>query len=204
MEPTERNRRAWDAAHRRRRGAAGGGLPELVRGWLPDVRGRHVLHFPCGTGEATAELVALGALVTALDPSEQAVGETRARVPAAAAVAGDPQRLPPELLRERFHLVYAAEGTLALAQDLPALARGAAAALRPGGFLLVHDEHPLAAHIDPLLHWRGSYFHASRPTLAAAVTAVAQAGLVVRRLGELPAPSGNANLPGRFTLVARK
>ena len=62
MEPTERNLRAWNAAHRRRAQQPASALPELVRSWLPDLRGRHVLHLGCGAGEATAELVALGAL----------------------------------------------------------------------------------------------------------------------------------------------
>jgi len=39
-------------------------LPDAVRERLPDLNGKHVLHVPCGTGEVSAELIALGALVT--------------------------------------------------------------------------------------------------------------------------------------------
>lgn len=204
MEPTERNRRAWEQAHRRRgRQQAPPGLPELVRTWLPDLRGRHVLHFPAERGEATAELVALGGLVTALDPSEEAVAAARARVPAAAVVHADPQSPPPELLRGRFQLVFAGEGSLDAIADLTAGFRALASALRPGAFLLVYDTHPVARHVDPLLHWRGAYFREPR-TLGDVVTAVAQAELTIRRLEEVGAPLGNPHVPGRFALVARR
>jgi SAM-dependent methyltransferase len=167
-----------------------------------------VLHLGCGRGEATAELVALGALVTGLDNSAEALDAARERVPAAALVHAEPQAPPPELLRARFQLVYAGEGTLASTADLDASARAVLAALRPGGYLLLYDEHPVRACVDPLFHWRGSYFVGAggepRRSLGEVVTAVAQAGLVVRRVEELPAPGEGRHIPGRFALVARK
>ena len=209
MEPTERNLRAWEAAHRRRAGRQpASALPDVVRAWLPDLRGRHVLQLGCGRGETTAELVALGALVTGLDPSAEALAAARERVPAAALVHAEPHAPPPELLRGRFHLVYAGERTLVPAADVAAAARAILAALRPGGYLLLYDEHPVRACVDPLFHWRGSYFVGSsgepRRSLAGVVTAIAQTGLVVRRLEELPAPGEGPHVPGRFALVARK
>lgn len=209
MEPTERNLRAWETAHRRRRGdEARAALPDVVRQWLPDLRGRHVLHLGCGRGEASAELVALGGLVTGVDPSAEALAAARQRVPAAAFVAADLHAPPPELLRGRFDLVYAGEGTLATAPDLAAAARAILTALRAGGFLLCYDEHPVRAYVDPLFHWRGSYFGGgrgeARPTLGDVVTELAQAGLALRRLAELPAPGEGPHVPGRFALVARK
>jgi len=208
MEPTDRNRQAWETAHRRRRQEPQTALADVVRAWLPDLRGRHVLHLGAGTGEATAELVALGALVTGLDPSEEALAVARRRVPAAALVHAEVQAPPPELLRGRFHLAYAGEGTLAALDDLPAAARAVFAALRPGGFLLLHEAHPVTACVDALLHWRESYFFGTsggrRLTVGDLVTVVAQSGLVVRRLEELPARSGHPRVPGELILVARK
>jgi SAM-dependent methyltransferase len=207
MEPTERNLRAYEAAHRRRRDTPRSALPEIVREWLPDLRGRHVLHLGCGRGEATAELVTLGALVTGLDASDEALVAARERVPAAAFVHAETHAPPPELLRGRFHLVYADEGSL-VSGDVGAAARAVLAALRDGGFLLLYDVHPVRAHVDPLFHWRGSYFGGGRGEATAplgdVVTAIAQAGLVVRRLAELPAPGEGPHVPGRFALVARK
>ena len=61
MEPTRENLRAFDQLHRTRVDAldAGGRLPEAAREW----RDQRVLHLGCRTGETTAELVGVGALV---------------------------------------------------------------------------------------------------------------------------------------------
>ena len=75
MEPTDQNRRTWDEIHRSRTRAASEQLliPEQNFDLIPAVEGKHVLHLQCVTGEATAELVELGALVTAVDISSEAL-----------------------------------------------------------------------------------------------------------------------------------
>src|SRR6266542_3576077 len=144
MEPTERNRRAWDEVHRRRAQAMAGGLglPAVVRAALGDLMGRHVLHLQCATGESTAELAGMGALVTGVDLSGEALDVARERWPDIAWVQADVQSLPSELRRARFDLVYTADGVLAWLTDLGAWATGIAAALRRGGDFLLHEEHP--------------------------------------------------------------
>jgi 2-polyprenyl-3-methyl-5-hydroxy-6-metoxy-1,4-benzoquinol methylase len=77
MWPTEQNRRAWEDRYGRRR-PAGERLPDAIRERLPDVAGKHVLHLPCGGGDVAAELIALGALVTGVDPSEELLDAARA------------------------------------------------------------------------------------------------------------------------------
>src|SRR5439155_18552601 len=126
MEPTDRNRRAWDEVHRRRAEIMAGvlGIPDLVRERLPDLTGKHVLHLQCATGESTAQLVELGALVTGVDISAEAVTVARERAPAAALVQADVHQLPVELRRGRFDLVYTGGGVLAWLQDLDAWAAG--------------------------------------------------------------------------------
>ena len=52
MEPTEHNRRAFDALHRNR-GATRSGLPAIVKATLGDLTGKRVLHLQCGSGEAS-------------------------------------------------------------------------------------------------------------------------------------------------------
>src|SRR5437016_2207240 len=112
MWPTEQNRQAWDERH-------GGGrpfaarLPVAVRERLPDLQGKHVLHLPCGTGEIAAELSALGALVTGVDPDERALAAARERAPDAAFFQAELVELPLQLRRGRFNLVYSGEGALA-------------------------------------------------------------------------------------------
>ena len=160
MEPTEHNLRAWEEAHRRP--AAGGpadaGLPDPVKRSLASLSGKRVLHLQCGTGDATLELAALGAVVTGVDPSEAALDAARGRMPSIVWVHADPAALPAELRRSRFDLVYAGEGVLAEAADLGGFAAGIAAALRPGADLLLYEEHPVALCVDAMMHWRENYF----------------------------------------------
>jgi SAM-dependent methyltransferase len=202
MEPTDLNRRAWDEVHRPRSGDAPTRLPEAVERRLPDLTGKHVLHVGCGTGEATAELAGLGALVTGVDASAEAVGAARERAPAVAFVQGDPNQLPVELRRGRFDVVYSAIGG-----ELEGWAAGVAAALRSGGELIVHDEHPVLECLDDMLHWREDYFAEGRRRLGELVTALVSAGLAVESLEELPAhdpllPQAR-RAPGELVLVAR-
>jgi SAM-dependent methyltransferase len=234
MEPTEHNRRAWDEVHRRRAEAMAGqlGIPPLVRERLPDLAGKHVLHLQCGTGESSAGLAELGAFVTAVDISAEALAVARERAPEIAWVQADVHGLPLELLRGRFHLVFTGGGVLYWLLDLDAWAGGIAAALRPGGFLLLYDEHPVLPCLDASLRWREDYFdesvHADQGwehfelvgepaaqeklgrhwRLGQVVSALAQAGLVIRRLEEFPATDSwrrsDRRVPGEFILVARR
>ena len=208
MEPTGDNLRAWEEAHRRRtsRGAGRPGLPEHVRHALGDLSGKRVLHLGCGTGEGTAELAELGAVATGIDAFPAALAAARARWPSVLWIEAGPEALPSELRRGRFDLVYAGGGVIAELADLDAFVRGAAAALRPRGELLVFDEHPVAERVDGLMHWHESYFEGS-PRLGSIVTAVARAGFAVRALEEYPSPPGNPRhhdrrLPGEFLLYA--
>jgi SAM-dependent methyltransferase len=234
LEPTERNRKAWDEVHRRRAAAMAGnlGLPAVVRGALGNVAGKRVLHLQCATGESTAELAGLGALVTGVDISEEAIDVARERWPEIAWVRGDVHALPSELERGRFDLVYTAQGVLAWLHDLERWAAGIAGALRSGGDFLLYEEHPAAMCVDPSLRWRDDYFDESVTVdagwehfqlqgppateekherfwrLGQVVTAIAGAGLVVRQLEEYPGQSSwrrlASKIPGTYILLARK
>jgi len=163
MEPTDRNRKAWDEIHRRRTEAMAGqlGIPDKIRELLPEIDGKHVLHLQCATGESTAQLVELGALVSAVDISTEALQIARERAPDVAYVHADAHDLPLELRRGRFDVVYTGGGIFHWLHDLDAWATGIASALRPGGALLVYDSHPVSKCVDPLGHWRDDYFDES-------------------------------------------
>jgi SAM-dependent methyltransferase len=187
----------------------GGGLPPALRAGLHGLEGRRVLHLGCGTGEATAELAALGALVTGVDADEEALEIARRREPDLPWLHGDAERLPAELQRSRTDLVLASPRSLAGASDLDAWAAGLALPLRPGGELILHADHPVLALLDEVLRWRGDYFAAgAAPRVGEVVTAIAGAGLLVRRLEELPEhpplrPQAS-RAPGQLLLVAAK
>src|SRR5215210_7077410 len=203
MEPTDHNRRAWDEIHRQRNEALAGerGLPPQVRHALADLKGKRVLHLQCGTGESTAELAELGAVVTGVDSSGQALEAARERWPSILWVQADVQTLPAELRRGRFDLVYAGPGSLSGVADLAEKTHEFGAALRPTGDLLLCE--------DGLMHWRESYFAEGAQRLGQIVNAVTRAGLNVRALEEYPARSEgfrrhDARIPGTFLLYAQK
>ena len=236
MEPTDYNRQAWDEIHRRRADAMAGqlGIPETIRERLPDVNGKHVLHLQCATGESSAQLAQLGALVTGVDISPEAAAVARERVPNALFLEGDVHQLPLQLERGRFDLVYTGGGVFHWLHDLDAWARGIASALKPGGTLLAYDDHPVAACVDQASHWREDYFdespivdvgwrHFDLPgepaqeqkyerlwRLGQIVTAVADAGLVIRSLEEFSTiyetywREKDPRVPGQFLLIGSK
>jgi SAM-dependent methyltransferase len=234
MEPSEHNRRAWDEIHRRRAEAMADelGMPEWVRHRLPPIAGKHLLHLQCATGEETADLAHLGALVTAVDISSEALDVARERAPNAVFIHADVHALPTELLRGRFDVVYTGGGVLTWVLDLAAWASGCAAALKTDGTLLLYDAHPAVQCLDAALRWRESYFrehlepnvgweHFQLPgpeaqetkyerfwRLGQIVTAVAAAGFVVVRLDEVSAEHHwrrqDPRVPGEFLLLARK
>ena len=224
MEPTEENRRAWDQLQRARIESTSDppGIPSPIRSQLPDVRGKHVLHELCGSGEGSAELAALGAFVTAIDIWEPPLASARERFPHVVFMQADPHALPVNLRRRRFDIVLAG-GLLPYVHDVDAWASEAASALRTGGALVLYDLHPVLACVDPTtLRWRDDYFGAAavvgdrlgRPKpvrlwqLAEVVNAVIGAGFAVRRLVELPAVSparrSDPRIPGAFVLLAEK
>lgn len=207
MEPTEENIRAWEEAHRRRPAAAEPGLPRVVQHALGDLQGRRVLHLLCGAGAATAELAERGAVVTAVDPAAELLEQARPHAPSVVWVEAEIHSLPTQLRRGRFDLVYSGPGTLAALRDVDAWAGGVAAAARHGGDVLLFDEHPVAACVDGLLHWRESYFDGIR--LGQLVTALAGRGIATEALEEYPAHARDARrldprVPGHFLLYARR
>lgn len=209
MDPTDQNRRAWDEIHRRRAEETGGqlGIPEGIRELLPDVEGKHVLHLQCATGEQTAELVELGALVTAVDISMEAIEVARERAPDVAYVHADIHDLPLEVRRGRFDLVFTGGDVISTLDDLDAWLQGIASALKPGGMLILYDSHPVTTSVDPLGHWREDYFDGRRQ-LGEVLDAVIGAGLRVTRLAEFQSLydwlQRDRRVPWDFALLAEK
>jgi SAM-dependent methyltransferase len=211
MEPTEHNRRAWNEIHRQRAEALAGrrGLPSPVRHALADLSKKRVLNVHCGTGEAAAELAALGAVVTGVDSSGALLEAARERWPSILWVQADPEQLPAELRRARFDLVYAGTGSILQINDLDTWLRELVSALRNSGELLLFEEHPVALCVDGLMHWRESYFSVGLIRLGQIVNAATRAGLELRALEEYPAGHEgfrrhDARIPGTFLLYARK
>jgi SAM-dependent methyltransferase len=211
MEPTDENLRAFDAVHRATHEPDV--LPAIVARTLGDLTKKKVLHLLCSTGEATAALAELGAVATGVDPRSGALEAAREHWPKILWVDGDPQELPRQLRRGRFDLVYSGEGVLDRIGDLDAWAAGVASALKPGGELLVFDDHPVADCVDGLLRWRTDYFRdPAAPDrlwrIGQIVSALARAGLQVQALEEYPGGTSrrghDRRIPATFLLYARR
>jgi SAM-dependent methyltransferase len=206
--PTDENREAWEQRYRHRE-ETGHALPEAVRERLPKLDGKHVLHLLCGSGEASAELIELGALVTGVDPSAEKLAAARERAPAGAFFQAELDALPLQLRRNRFTLVYAGTGTLAAVPELDPFVGAVAAALRKSGRVVLHDWHPVFLCVDPVdLRWRESYFAEGLRRLGELVVAFASSLQLVEVAELPPAGDGGARLdprvPTTLLLVAGK
>jgi len=122
-----------------------------------DVGGLDVLHVQCHIGFDSISLTRRGARVCGVDFSSASLrkAETTAQRCGVSVewVQADVTDLP-TALHQRFDLAYATVGVLCWIDDLSAWMRSVAAALRPGGRLVLIDGHPLMemmASVEPLV-----------------------------------------------------
>jgi SAM-dependent methyltransferase len=168
----EKNRCAWDRmtpvhnAHKV--GQAGylreGGstlYPDEVA-LLGDVSGLDVLHVCCNGGPDTLSIAALGARAVGVDISGVAIEAARALSAesgiAATFLRADVYDALDELPPACADVVFASYGALGWLSDLPALLRGVARALRPGGRWVMLEFHPIVFTFDDDGEPFASYF----------------------------------------------
>ena len=176
-EPTDHNRRAFDAHRTSENVLAAPGMPEPIRERLHGAEGSRVLHLFCGTGRESQDLAELGALVTGVDGDAAAIEAARRRRPELPWVHADPHALPPELLLGRWDVVYLGDGSLA---RIRSSTRGRAASPPPCAPAACSSS---TTSIRPrparrVRRWRGDYF--ATAGLGEVVSAVALAGLTLR------------------------
>jgi SAM-dependent methyltransferase len=160
----EENRRAWNAAtqaHNSHKGDQARYLREGGNTLFPDelellgeLRGKRLLHLQCNSGQDTLSLAKLGAVVTGVDISDEAVGFAQ-RLSRDSGIPGTFVRADVfDYLEqtgagtERFELCFSSYGTLMWLSNLKAWARGIASVLEPGGRMVVLDFHPFALIFD--------------------------------------------------------
>jgi ubiquinone/menaquinone biosynthesis C-methylase UbiE len=121
-------------------------IADYERDEVGSVEGRTLLHLQCHFGLDTLSWARLGATVTGVDFSEESIVAARSLAAdvgiAATFVRSDVYALP-EVLDERFEVVYTSNGVLGWLPDIGAWARVAAGFVRPGGFLYVTEIHPV-------------------------------------------------------------
>lgn len=130
-------------------------LEKFKAGWDPlfpieakeigDIEGLDVLHLQCHIGMDSLGLVRRGAQVTGLDFSPSAITAARDLGEetglAATFVEGDIYETP-NLIKEKFDLVYTTWGTITWLPDIAKWGEVVAVMLKPGGRLYLADGHP--------------------------------------------------------------
>jgi SAM-dependent methyltransferase len=169
----EQNRRSWNAAtaahnaHKRDQAAflrAGGTtlFPE-ERELLGELSGRTLLHLQCNAGQDTLSLARLGARVTGVDISDEAIAFANKLAQETGIHAhferADVYDWLPRAARERhgFDRIFHSYGAYGWLSDLDTFYAGVAALLAPGGRYVLVDFHPLALMLDEEWHLRFPY-----------------------------------------------
>lgn len=175
----EDNRRSWNAAtlaHNSHKGDQGAALRAGVSTLFPEevelcgaLAGRALCHLQCNAGQDTLSLARLGARVTGVDISDEAVAAATA-LSAASGLPGDFVRADvydylAAAPTGSFDIVFSSYGALGWLSDLPGWARGVARLLRPGGRLAIMEFHPFLWVFDEV-SWvpRFPYFRGRRLT----------------------------------------
>jgi SAM-dependent methyltransferase len=140
---------------------------------LGDVAGKSLLHLQCHFGMDTLSWARLGAEVTGVDFSEEAIAAARSLAwelgIGASFVCSDVYGLP-TALRGQFDIVFTSYGVLAWLPDLTKWADVIAHFLKPGGVFYIAEEHPFAGIFDSRgengdLAWTYPYFGGPEPMM---------------------------------------
>lgn len=159
-----RNRRSWNAAtaaHNRHKQDQAGFLKRGGSTLFPDelalagdVAGRRLLHLQCNAGQDSLSLAALGAEVTGVDLSDEAIAFAR-RLSEESGIAATFERSEVCAWLERaardgrrFDLAFATYGVLGWNEDIDRWMRGVRGVLAPGGRLVSLEFHPLVWSFD--------------------------------------------------------
>ncbi len=197
----EVNRQSWNAAtaahnsHKADQAGflRGGGstlFPEEVE-LLGDVDAKRLLHLQCNAGQDTLSIAQLGAIVTGVDISDEAVTFAKA-LSAESGISADFHRddvydwLNAARKRgERFDIVFCSYGAICWLSDLNLWAVGLSELLEPGGRFVTVDFHPVSMMFNERLELTYPYFGEGKP-----LTWNEGVGDYVARSGEALAPSG--------------
>ncbi|MGI2260942.1 class I SAM-dependent methyltransferase [Shewanella sp. GXUN23E] len=170
----EINRRGWDARTRIHLNSRFYDVPGFLGGNSSlncielaaigdDVTGKSLLHLQCHFGLDTLSWARLGASVTGLDLScqaiEQATALTRQTGLEASFVCADVYRAQ-QVLQRQFDIVFSSYGALCWLPDLDLWAQTVQSCLKPGGIFYLAEFHPVQGL---LAGYR--YFHTREPDI---------------------------------------
>lgn len=198
----EQNRVSWNAVvgvHESHRGdlsrffsEGGSTLFQEERDLLGKLEGRSLVHLQCNSGGDSISLTRLGATVTGVDVSDEAVSSARDLAEKTGIRAtferADVYDWLEEASREgrRFDVAFASYGVICWLPDLRIWAGGIAGILNPGGCFVLIDFHPAADIFDRAWNHVNDYPSGGEPLL------------LDRGVGDYVAASGGGLTPAGF------
>jgi SAM-dependent methyltransferase len=141
---------------------------------MGDVHGKSLLHLQCHFGMDTLSWGRLGAKVTGVDFSDEAIKQARKLSKEtgikAEFICSDIYMLP-KIHRKKFDIVYTSGGVLCWLPDLNKWAKVIAHFLKPGGFFYIMEGHPFSTVFDNSakakeLKVTQSYFYKPEPIIS--------------------------------------
>lgn len=170
---------------------------ELIRKYLPDMKGRRILLPSSGDNHAALAFAMMGARVTSADISERQLENASAIAKQLGLeiefICDDTMKLS-HIKDEAYDMVYTSNGTLSWISDIDGMNHNFYRVLKAGGYAVLYDLHPFnrpfsgeawkapvvvkSYHdVFPDLHWR----------LQDIINSQIKAGLSICELAELPA-----------------
>ncbi len=138
---------------------------------LGDVTGKTLLHLQCHFGRDTLSWARLGAVVTGVDFSGQAIDRAR-KLSKDSSTPGKFVKSElydtPSVLGETFDIVYTGIGALCWLPNIRDWAKVVSVFLKPGGKFYIREGHPMLSSLDDerqdnLLSVRYPYFESKEP-----------------------------------------
>lgn len=126
-------------------------LKEIELGLLGDVKGKNILHLQCHFGQDTLSLARMGANVTGIDLSDEAIEKAK-EINTKLGTSGkficcDVYSLK-QHLNEKFDIVFTSYGTIGWLPDLDKWADIISHFLKPGGEFVFAEFHPVIWMFD--------------------------------------------------------
>ena len=171
---TQANREAWNAVakthfenyHVEKLLAGEPILSDLIKAEVGDVHGKALIHLLCHIGTDTLSWGLLGAQVTGVDISPEAIKYARSIASQlgidATFIISDIMELMDQI-QARYDIVFASTGVLCWIPDMGRFAATVRQLLKPGGFFYLHDGHPFRDMLDKTEQGKAivknDYFH---------------------------------------------
>ncbi|MBC8073016.1 MAG: class I SAM-dependent methyltransferase [Deltaproteobacteria bacterium] len=201
-------RRSWNVATRNHNAHKGDQAARLAAGeellfeeelaLLGDLEGRTLVHLQCNSGQDSLCLARLGARVTGVDLSDEAIAfaqglSERSGIPATFVRSELVAWM--EQTEQRFELAFASYGAVGWLPDISAWARGVARILVPGGRLVYVEFHPLVWSFgDDQRLCRDDYFQ-REPFIEPVGDYVADSGDALGAIGSQPRGHNDIDAP---------